>query len=210
MAAASNSSGSWTNAFPTPRTTATILPREEALSDMYSPELLIVDVRRTDYEGGIIRGSINLPAHSFYMNRGVLYDLCKRAGVKRVAFYCGKVNAIFACMWHGGCCIACDRFTLSASGCKCHVGGCWGLCRHTASRRTSESERVIWATSDKMAFCYLFYNRMYSLIICRHLSYLPTCGRLTRSQARLMVEARDVRDGLQISLPTTRITSFIL
>jgi hypothetical protein len=25
---------------------------------------------------------------------------------------------------------------------------------------------------------------MYSLIICRHLSYLPTCGRLTRSQAR--------------------------
>jgi hypothetical protein len=49
-----------------------------------------VDVRRTDFEGGTIKGSLNLPAHSFYMNRGVLYDLCKRAGVKQVAFYCGE------------------------------------------------------------------------------------------------------------------------
>jgi arsenical-resistance protein 2 len=83
--------GSWTDAFPAPRTTAPILSREKALLDLYSPDLLIVDVRRTDYEGGTIRGSINLPAHSFYMNRGVLYDLCKRAGVKRVAFYCGML-----------------------------------------------------------------------------------------------------------------------
>jgi hypothetical protein len=82
--------GSWTDAFPAPFLIAPILSREEALSDLSSPDLLIVDVRRTDYEGGTIKGSINLPAHSFYVNRGVLYDLCKRAGVKRVAFYCGK------------------------------------------------------------------------------------------------------------------------
>ena len=92
MAEPSKATGSWTDAFPAPRTTAPVLSREEALSDLSSPDLLIVDVRRTDYEGGTVRGSINLPAHSFYMNRGVLYDLCKRAGVKRVVFYCGKLS----------------------------------------------------------------------------------------------------------------------
>jgi arsenical-resistance protein 2 len=90
MAEAPKSSGSWTDAFPAPRTTAPILTREEALSALSSPDLLIVDVRRTDYEGGTIKGSINLPAHSFYLNRAVLFDLCKRAGVKKVAFYCGE------------------------------------------------------------------------------------------------------------------------
>ncbi|KAF3051568.1 hypothetical protein E8E11_010358 [Didymella keratinophila] len=49
-------------------------------------------MRRTDFEGGTIKGSLNLPAHSFYMNRAVLFDLCKRAGVKGVAFYCGSSN----------------------------------------------------------------------------------------------------------------------
>jgi arsenical-resistance protein 2 len=90
MAEATRATGSWTDAFPTPRTIAPVLTREDALSALLSPDLLIVDVRRTDYEGGTIKGSINLPAHSFYMNRGVLFDLCKRAGVKKVAFYCGK------------------------------------------------------------------------------------------------------------------------
>jgi arsenical-resistance protein 2 len=90
MAEATKSSGSWTDAFPAPRITAPTMTREEALSALSSPDLLIVDVRRTDYEGGTIKGSINLPAHSFYMNRAVLFDLCKRAGVRRVAFYCGK------------------------------------------------------------------------------------------------------------------------
>jgi arsenical-resistance protein 2 len=90
MAEASKTSGSWTDAFPAPRTTAPILTREDALPALSSPDLLIVDVRRTDYEGGTIKGSINLPAHSFYLNRAVLFDLCKRAGVKKVAFYCGQ------------------------------------------------------------------------------------------------------------------------
>jgi arsenical-resistance protein 2 len=90
MAEATKSSGSWTDAFPAPRTTAPTMTREEALSALSSPHLLIVDVRRTDYEGGTIKSSINLPAHSFYMNRATLFDLCKRAGVRKVAFYCGK------------------------------------------------------------------------------------------------------------------------
>ncbi|UPX11524.1 uncharacterized protein EKO05_0002128 [Ascochyta rabiei] len=82
----------WHDAFPAPRVTAPTITREEVLSALSSGDLLLVDVRRTDYEGGTIRGSLNIPAHSFYMNRAVLFDLCKRAGVKKVAFYCGSSN----------------------------------------------------------------------------------------------------------------------
>jgi arsenical-resistance protein 2 len=53
-------------------------------------DVLLVDTRRTDCTGGTVRGAINVPAHSFYPTRGVLYDLCKRAGVKTVIFYCGE------------------------------------------------------------------------------------------------------------------------
>lgn len=80
----------WHDAFPAPRSTASVITREEVLSNLTSDNLLLVDVRRTDFEGGTIEGSLNLPAHSFYLNRGALFDLCKRAGVKKVAFYCGK------------------------------------------------------------------------------------------------------------------------
>ncbi|KAF1932303.1 Rhodanese-like protein [Didymella exigua CBS 183.55] len=82
----------WHAAFPAPSTTAPVITREDALKDLSSDDLLLVDVRRTDFEGGTIKGSLNLPAHSFYMNRAVLFDLCKRAGVKKVAFYCGSSN----------------------------------------------------------------------------------------------------------------------
>ncbi|KAF2270722.1 hypothetical protein CC78DRAFT_550329 [Lojkania enalia] len=82
----------WWDAFPAPRHTAALIPRDIVLSSIASPDLLLIDVRRTDFEGGSIKGSLNLPAHSFYLNRAVLYDLCKRAGVKQVAFYCGASN----------------------------------------------------------------------------------------------------------------------
>lgn len=87
----------WHDAFPSPQTTAPLVTREEALQlqSLNSDDLLLVDVRRTDFEGGTIKGSLNLPAHSFYMNRAVLFNLCKRAGVKKVAFYCGEYYCIF-------------------------------------------------------------------------------------------------------------------
>lgn len=80
----------WHDAFPAPHITASIITREDVRSNLESDDLLLVDVRRTDFEGGTIKGSLNLPAHSFYLNRAVLYNLCKRAGVKKVAFYCGE------------------------------------------------------------------------------------------------------------------------
>ena len=69
---------------------APTITREKLLADLFVQDLLLIDVRRNDYEGGTIVNSLNLPAQTFYMNQGVLYDLCKRAGIKRVVFYCGK------------------------------------------------------------------------------------------------------------------------
>ncbi|KAF2662976.1 hypothetical protein K491DRAFT_700104 [Lophiostoma macrostomum CBS 122681] len=71
---------SWYDAFPAPGRTAPSISRDNVLPTLSSPELLLVDVRRTDYEGGTIKGSINLPAQSFYTNRAVLYDLSSSGG----------------------------------------------------------------------------------------------------------------------------------
>ncbi|KAE9368616.1 hypothetical protein N431DRAFT_347432 [Stipitochalara longipes BDJ] len=53
---------------------------------------LLVDVRRTDWEGGTIKTSLNLPAQSFYQTRKTLFDLLERSGFKMVIFYCGSSN----------------------------------------------------------------------------------------------------------------------
>jgi hypothetical protein len=58
----------WHAAFPAPETTAPLLSRTAALPLVASgdPSLLLIDVRRTDYEGGATRGSLNrkLPTHA--------------------------------------------------------------------------------------------------------------------------------------------------
>lgn len=115
----------WHAAFPAPRTTAPVITREEVLTDLTSDGLLLVDVRRTDFEGGTIKGSLNLPAHSFYMNRAVLFDLCKRAGVKRVAFYCGEYSLsptvfVFRARWRGNGVSVVTRYHNALSG-RCTV-----------------------------------------------------------------------------------------
>lgn len=63
------------------------------LGDVLEAGMLLIDLRRTDYEGGTIRGSLNIPAQSFYMNMATLYRLCRGDGVSvisRVLFYCGS------------------------------------------------------------------------------------------------------------------------
>ncbi|KAF5720335.1 arsenate reductase (Arc2) [Fusarium mundagurra] len=56
-------------------------------------DFLLVDVRRTDWEGGTIATSINLPAHTLYQTRPQIYQLVKQAGVKRIIFYCGSCGS---------------------------------------------------------------------------------------------------------------------
>ncbi|CVK83607.1 hypothetical protein FPRO06_00413 [Fusarium proliferatum] len=56
-------------------------------------DFLLVDVRRTDWEGGTIATSINLPAHTLYQTRPQIYHLVKQAGIKRIIFYCGSCGS---------------------------------------------------------------------------------------------------------------------
>jgi len=53
-------------------------------------KFMLVDVRRNDWEGGTIRTSLNCPAQSFYQTRKTLLDLCDRASIEHVIFYCGS------------------------------------------------------------------------------------------------------------------------
>ncbi|KAH7326454.1 Rhodanese-like domain-containing protein [Stachybotrys elegans] len=69
-----------------------LLEQDAAASDAAARDFLLVDVRRTDWEGGTISTSLNLPAQSFYQTRATLHRLCKQAGVKRIIFYCGSSN----------------------------------------------------------------------------------------------------------------------
>jgi arsenical-resistance protein 2 len=48
------------------------------------------DIINEGTQGGTIKTSINLPAQSFYQSRKTLLDLCDRADIKTVIFYCGK------------------------------------------------------------------------------------------------------------------------
>jgi len=56
-------------------------------------DFLLVDVRRTDWVGGTIATSINLPAHTLYQTRPQIYQLVKQAGIKRIIFYCGSCGS---------------------------------------------------------------------------------------------------------------------
>ena len=93
---------SWWEAFPEvkascPRVEASevkeLLEANPIVGDSSSKRnFLLVDVRRTDWEGGTVTSSINLPAHTFYQTRPVVHQLCKQAGIETVIFYCGKAN----------------------------------------------------------------------------------------------------------------------
>lgn len=67
----------------------TLLEEQSKQSPGKPRDFLLVDVRRADWTGGTVESSINLPAHSFYTTRRIVYGLCKQAGIKTVIFYCG-------------------------------------------------------------------------------------------------------------------------
>ncbi len=89
----------WWTEFPEPTSTPERITAEEVLAlltehkknESQASGFLLIDARRTDCTGGTVTSSLNMPAHSFYHGRKRLYDLCARAGVKRVVFYCGGI-----------------------------------------------------------------------------------------------------------------------
>jgi arsenical-resistance protein 2 len=89
----------WWASFPAPRSTPPTIAAASVMQQFDDMDLtpilrtfLLVDVRRTDWEGGTIKTSLNLPAQSFYQTRKTLLDLLDRGGFKQVIFYCGELN----------------------------------------------------------------------------------------------------------------------
>ncbi|KJZ68680.1 hypothetical protein HIM_11936 [Hirsutella minnesotensis 3608] len=89
----------WWASFPEPKAScprlepADVMQLLESQSHLSAPKdvtFLLVDVRRTDWEGGTLATSINLPAHSLYQTRPIIHQLCKQAGIKTIIFYCGS------------------------------------------------------------------------------------------------------------------------
>ncbi|KAK3307857.1 Rhodanese-like domain-containing protein [Chaetomium strumarium] len=85
----------WYAAYPAPKSEVATISREEVLEMLKTTPLekrdfILVDLRRNDFEGGTIRGSINLPAQSLYPTLPTLYALFKAAGLQKVIFYCGS------------------------------------------------------------------------------------------------------------------------
>ncbi|KUJ18911.1 uncharacterized protein LY89DRAFT_582268, partial [Mollisia scopiformis] len=82
-------------AFPAPKMAAFMVTRSALLSWMRKGKVagkdcVLVDVRRTDFEGGTIHGSINLPAQSLHPTIPSLYTLFSAAGITTVIWYCGN------------------------------------------------------------------------------------------------------------------------
>ncbi|KAH8195829.1 hypothetical protein TruAng_009999 [Truncatella angustata] len=97
MAPASSTETPWHAAYPSPTNASpATITRDEVLEILKGedgttcPSYVLVDLRRTDHEGGTIHGSINLPAQSLYPSIPTLYKLFKTAGIKNVIWYCGS------------------------------------------------------------------------------------------------------------------------
>ncbi|KAL1844205.1 hypothetical protein VTJ49DRAFT_3861 [Mycothermus thermophilus] len=87
----------WYAAYPAPKSEVVTISRDEVLALLKSaaassPEkkrdFVLVDLRRNDFEGGTIRGSVNLPAQSLPLTLPSVYELLKAAGMTRVIWYC--------------------------------------------------------------------------------------------------------------------------
>lgn len=89
----------WWASLPAARSTPPIISADAVLKLFDDMDLtatprtfVLVDVRRTDWEGGTIKTSLNLPAQSFCQTRKTLFDLLERGGFKEVIFYCGELK----------------------------------------------------------------------------------------------------------------------
>ncbi|KAG9774317.1 hypothetical protein KCU88_g5504, partial [Aureobasidium melanogenum] len=86
----------WHEAYPNPRNQSPdAITREDLLERLQKDQkpgvdFLLVDLRKVDYQGGTIKGSLNLPAQSLYYSLPTLLNICQHAGIKSVIFYCGS------------------------------------------------------------------------------------------------------------------------
>src|SRR5690242_4376480 len=55
---------------------------------LHDSKVRVVDVREDDYQGYRIKGSVNIPAHSFVDSMKVLLKECRDDGIKKLVFHC--------------------------------------------------------------------------------------------------------------------------
>ncbi|KAK7718928.1 hypothetical protein SLS63_010341 [Diaporthe eres] len=83
-------------AYPAPKKEAPSITRGAVLEMLRDSEnvagkdFVLVDLRRSDHEGGTIRGSINLPAQSLWPTIPTVYEMFKAAALRKVIWYCGS------------------------------------------------------------------------------------------------------------------------
>ncbi|KAJ7770580.1 Rhodanese-like domain-containing protein [Mycena metata] len=85
----------WHAAFPSPTSTPGSITADELAVIMREKVLMrdyiVVDVRRTDFEGAFIAGCLNLPAHSLYPTLSTVVALL--SPVPLVVFHCNSCKA---------------------------------------------------------------------------------------------------------------------
>ncbi|KAL2833805.1 Rhodanese-like protein [Aspergillus cavernicola] len=85
----------WHAIYPVPQSAAAGIRREKLLQwfrldKQAGRDFFLVDLRRTDFEGGTIRGSVNLPVQTLYPAIPTIYSLLIQSPVKEVVWYCGS------------------------------------------------------------------------------------------------------------------------
>ncbi|GAB1313398.1 hypothetical protein MFIFM68171_03608 [Madurella fahalii] len=91
----------WYAAYPGPRSSEPkCITREEVLAMLKTQltdktpksarDFVLVDLRRTDHQGGTIRGSINLPAQSLHPTIPTLYSVLRASSVRKIIWYCSS------------------------------------------------------------------------------------------------------------------------
>jgi arsenical-resistance protein 2 len=81
----------WHALFPGPFSKPALMSVKELHSALLAKaSILVVDVRRTDFESAFIKGAINLPAQSFYQTLEGLLPMLSR--YERVVFHCSSSN----------------------------------------------------------------------------------------------------------------------
>lgn len=87
----------WHAAFPAPKAKPDAIEKEQMLSwlqegKVAGKDFVLVDLRKNDYEGGTVRGAINIPAQTLHPTIPYLYNIFSAAGIKTIIWYCGMIR----------------------------------------------------------------------------------------------------------------------
>ena len=64
---------------------------------------VVVDLRSTDFAGGTVKGSLNIPMQTLEYGIPALYSLVRAARIDEVIFFCGWFAALFSLPHHPRC-----------------------------------------------------------------------------------------------------------